>query len=109
MAQWYGFGSGLTHETKVKDLEASMRKAVTALKAANEAETDGKMKAVHHLAERLLAARLKAMGAKISQLREPKARPVDEQIVSRLEAEQERVRDAGVDAILTEFGCERRE
>jgi len=109
MAQWIGFGSGLTHQTKVEDLEDSMRKAVAALKAASESDAGAKWNSVHHLADRLLAARLKALGARISELREPRARPADEQIWRRLQAERERIRQAGVNGVLTEFGCERSE
>ncbi|MGV3753794.1 MAG: hypothetical protein ACO1QS_00260 [Verrucomicrobiota bacterium] len=57
---------GSTHDIKVQNVEESLQSAVEALTDTDgEARTD-KLKAVEQLARRLLKARLKASGAKIS-------------------------------------------
>jgi hypothetical protein len=106
MAQWaYGY-SGHTHDTKVLDVEESLRLAVAAHSAATEAERDHKSKAVHHLAERLLAARLKAVRARIARLSEPDQRrkPETADHLERLRKHEAEVEAQGVDGILREFG-----
>jgi hypothetical protein len=71
MAQWTGQFSGSTHETKVQDIQNSLRQAIKILEAASEVDRAGKLKSIRRLSERLLAARLKALRARISALTEP--------------------------------------
>ncbi len=49
MAQWMGQFTGRTHESKVKEIEESLTKAVNAPKSATEESYDQKAKAVVHL------------------------------------------------------------
>jgi len=105
MAQWTGQFSGFTHETKVQDSEISLREAVATLKALPEAERAGKMKAVRHLAERLLAVRRKALRARTSALTEPGTKEsLDSKQASHLRAREQELQAQGIDEILREFG-----
>jgi hypothetical protein len=107
MAQWNQQYSGQTHETKVQDLEASLRKAVKAFSAAtSETEKNHKEKAVRHLSERLLESRLKILHVRISGLivAKSKAGATDEEI-ARLKVREQEMRDNGMDGILREFSA----
>lgn len=104
MAQWNGQYSGLSHETKVQDIEESLRKAVKSFLAAAENEKADKDKAVQHLAKRLLAARLKAIRARISVIAAiPSLVGIDKR-VSQLQSTEEELQSQGVEDILKEFG-----
>ena len=103
MAQWKGQFSGLTHETKVQDLEATLRQAVTAFDAAPDAERETKAKAVRHLADRLLTARLKALRARLSALREPGQKRASDSQVKQLQTREQEFHAQGVAGILKEF------
>ena len=104
MAQWaYGY-SGHTHGTKVLDVEESLQQAITAHSMAAEAERDHKSKAVHHLAERLLAARLKALRARIARLREPDYKGDASELIQKLDRHAQELESEGVTGILQEFG-----
>ncbi|MGH7989965.1 MAG: hypothetical protein ACREDS_07255 [Limisphaerales bacterium] len=104
MAQWAGQFSGFTHETKVQDIEKSLRQAVETLKAASEMERSSKLKAIHNLSERLLTARLKALRARISALTEPGKRNATENQISHLQIREQELQAQGIDGILREFG-----
>src|SRR5438105_4805358 len=104
MAQWILGYSGLTHDTKVQDVEASLRHAITAYSAAAEADRDRKSKAVLHLAKRLLAARSKALRARISQFSEPGPKRASEEHVQSLRTRKRELDAQGVNGILREFG-----
>jgi len=104
MAQWTGFHSGLTHDTKVQDTEISLRQAVEPFRALPEAERAGKMKVIRKLAERLLAVRLKALRARIAVLTEPGSKRLDDKQASHLRAREQELEAHGVDEILREFG-----
>ena len=101
MAQWAGQFGGFTHETKVQDIEISLRQAVRALP---EAERHGKLKAIRHLSERLLAARLKILRARISALTEPGNKTLDNSQASHLRTREQELEVQDVDEILREFG-----
>lgn len=103
MAQWIGQYSGLTHETKVQDLETSLRKTVAACATAPEAERESRGKAVEHLAGRLLAARLKAIRARLSALREPGQKRASEDQLKQLQTCEQELLAQGVAGILKEF------
>jgi hypothetical protein len=108
MAQWIGYNSGLTHQSKVKDLEVSLRKAIAAIHSVNETERVAKWKAAEHLAERLHASRVKLLRVRISELREEimgRKNPNDKSI-ARLENEIVRLQENGIEAILKEFGAD---
>ena len=105
MAQWMGQFSGLTHETKVQDLENSLRVAINSCKATTEAPQRGQLGAIQHLSKRLLAARLKALRARISALTEPGGKRRNEEEVSRLRAREQELQSQGIDGILKEFGA----
>jgi len=104
MAQWLGAYSGLTHETKMQDIEASLRKAVKAFAAASGLERDLKLENIRHLSERLLAARLKVLRAKISALAvtASKGAEIGKQM-TRLERREQELQEQGIDGILAEF------
>jgi hypothetical protein len=103
MAQWAGQFSGFTHETKVQDIEHSLRQAITTYKALPEAERDGKLKAIRRLSERLLAVRLKALRARISALTEPGTRSLDDAKAAHLRKREQELEAQSIDDILTEF------
>jgi len=94
----------LTHETKVQDIEASLQQAVAAFDAATEAEREPKAKAVHHLSDRLLAARMKALRARLSALREPGLKRASDSQVKQLRTREQELHAQGVAGILREFG-----
>jgi hypothetical protein len=104
MAQWTGQFGGLTHETKVQDIEQSLRQAIKTFEAASEAERTGKLKAIQHLSERLLAARLKALRARISALIQPGSERLDERQTAHLQARKQELEAQSADDILKEFG-----
>jgi len=104
MAQWVKQYRGLTHETKVEDIENSLRQAVETLKALPEAERPEKLRAIQRLAERLLATRLKALRARSSALTEPGRKSLDDEQTARLRARRQGLQAQGVDGILNEFG-----
>ena len=103
MAQWTGQFSGMTHETKVRDIEESLRQAIDALTKASEADRDKKAKAVRHLSERLLAARLKALRARISVLTEAKNKRASGTQVMRLRMREQELDAQGISGIFREF------
>ena len=103
MAQWRGQFSGHTHSSKIEDVEAILRHAVTVYR---EQDTEGgrerKGKAVRNLAARLLRARLKLLKAKVA-VSEPRVAPSPvHEARQRALAE---ARAAGTAAILIEFGA----
>jgi hypothetical protein len=103
MGQWRGQFSGLTHASKVEDVEAVLRHAVVVYRELSDPESRAqKARAVRKLAARLLRDRLKMLKALAAD-----ARPVNQPSPlfdkrSRLIAE---TRAAGVPAILAEFGA----
>jgi hypothetical protein len=104
MAQWaYGY-SGHTHDTKILDIEASLRLAVASHSAASEEQRELKATAVRHLAERLLAARLKAVRARIARLREPDLARRKDQLLTTLLRRENELASEQVAGILREFG-----
>lgn len=109
MAQWLGQFSGLTHESKVKDAEDSLRVAVAALRsAATDRDVRKKRGAVDRLAMRLLRARLKLAGALLSAAKEPRSGASPDaraEEIASLERKGAEVRAGGLDAILREFGA----
>jgi hypothetical protein len=98
MAQWRGQFTGLTHETKLADAEATLRTAVAAFRAAAPAKSKAKAKAVRQLAEQVLRLRLKLLKAR-RDARGPRGRASAEWS----KAPEREVIEAGVAAILTEF------
>jgi hypothetical protein len=103
MAQWTGQFSGFTHETKVQDIEHSLRQAITTYKALPEAERVGKLKAIRQLSERVLAVRLKALRARISALTEPGSKSLDDTRAAHLRTREQELQAQSVDDILREF------
>ena len=104
MAQWTGQFSGHTHESKVQDIEDSLRLAIQTYRTASEAERTSQLKAIRHLAERLLAARLKALRASISAITEPGSKRLDDTKASHLRAREHGLQAQSVDDILREYG-----
>src|SRR5258708_833125 len=68
VAQWLGQFSGHTHATRVEDAEHALRHAVTAFRTAAPRARGRKAESVRNLAERLLAARLKLLKARLAAL-----------------------------------------
>jgi hypothetical protein len=92
MAQWLGQFSGNTHETKVQDLEDSLRQSVATFKATcSDPERHEKAKAMGRLAERLLRARSKLLKSQISVAKE---RPISVSFGKRLRIESVEDRQA---------------
>lgn len=102
MAQWRGQFTWLTHQTKLEDAEAVLRRAVVAFRGALPAEAAGKAKAVRHLAERVLNLRVKLLRAR--RAAQP---PVDNSspYAEELMAPERAVLSAGLAGILSEFGA----
>jgi gamma-glutamyl phosphate reductase len=103
MAQWMGQFSGFTHETKVQDLEESLRQAVKAFASASELDRERKAKAVRHLSERLLTSRLKVLRARVSALTEPGKQTAFGKQATRLQLREQELRAQGIVGILKEF------
>jgi hypothetical protein len=103
MAQWTGQFSGFTHETKVQDIEHSLRQAIMTYKALPEAERAGKLKAIRNLSERLLSVRLKALRARISALTEPGSKSLDDTKAAHLRTREQELQAQSADDILREF------
>jgi len=103
MAQWAGQFRGFTHETKVQDIEQSLRHAITSYRALPEAERAGKLKAIQHLAEKLLAVRLKALRARRSALTEPGSKSLEDAKAAHLRSREQELQAQSVDDILREF------
>lgn len=101
MAQWQGQFSGKTHETKAEDIEASLRHAAQAYRTTSDSDLAKKWKALIHLAERLLAARLKVLRARLSMLTERGSE--DSEIVSLRHFEQQ-LQAQNAEDVLREFG-----
>ena len=103
MAQWQGQFSGFTHETKVQDLEESLRRAIRSAGEAGPVDRDRKLKAMWHVAERVLSSRSKALRARKSALTEPGRE--SEKAIVKLQEREIQLDQAGVKGILREFGA----
>lgn len=104
MAQWSKGFTGLTHETKVQDVEVSLRNAIETLNGLPETERPVKMKSIQSLAERLLASRLKALRARKSALTEPWSNRLEAEQASYISKRIQTVEAEGIEGILNEFG-----
>jgi hypothetical protein len=102
MAQWIGQFTGLTHDSKVADIEASLHVAVASFVKAEPSDKNRKAGAVRNLAKRLLTARLKQLRARISKLSEPGHRNSPE-AVSELRLRLQQLEEQGPNGILKEF------
>ena len=100
VAQWKGQFTGHTHQTKVDDLEASLRLAVAAL---SESPDPTKAKTAERLAARLLNARLKLM--KSRRYEAPFGDGSNPVRAESKHQQEEQLRAGGIDAILNEFGA----
>lgn len=109
MAQWLGQFTGNSHQTKVEDLEATLRHAIDIFReTALPEERLVKEKAVRKLAKKLLTARLKFLRAKLYD-----AEPVTENIAKKqkiniesLRHQEIKTRLDGINGILVEFGAQ---
>lgn len=100
MAQWSGQFSGNTHLSKVRDLEHQLQHAVDAYRTiAAETEIQPQAEVVLRFAEKLLNARVRANKARIAA-----CDPRDTEDRTRGESKNKRMLDAGIPAILKEFG-----
>jgi hypothetical protein len=88
----------------VQDIEHSLRQAVTSYKALPETERAGKLKAIRHLADKLLAVRLKALRARISALTEPGSKSLDDAKAAHLRTRELELQAQSADDIFKEFG-----
>lgn len=106
VAQWLDQFSGNTHATKVADAEDALRHAVTAYRKATPGDRGRKAKSLRSRAERLLAARLKLLKARIAAL-EPVAEGREQNAtgIESLREHEARTRVEGVSGILVEFGA----
>lgn len=101
MAQWAHQFSGLTHETKVIDCEMTLRRAVERLKQDDHPASPPPD--FTNLAERLIAARRKAMRARLAKLREPLTIELSAHEIENAEARLAALESRGVPGILREF------
>jgi hypothetical protein len=110
VAQWLGQFSGMTHETRVQDLEAALRHAVAAFRTTTPlSEREKKAKDVRNLARRVLSARLRLLKSRIARGQEPRTtgKPSGwSDGIDALRARETKVRDEGVSGILAEFGAQ---
>lgn len=108
MAQWLGQFMGLTHDSKVKELEAALVLAIVAFKSAGEGpEKALKAKALRGLAKRVLAAQRRAVKAKIvaaQRVPTEEALELRAQEIARLREHQEQLAACSVADILVELG-----
>jgi hypothetical protein len=106
VAQWLGQFSGHTHASKVEDAEEALRQAVAVFRAAGLNDRGRKARSVRGLADRLLAARLKLLKARLAAL-EPVAQGREQNAdgIARLRAREAQTRADGVNGILAEFGA----
>ena len=107
MAQWIGQFSGRTHESRIADVEATLRRAIESLAAAGADSSAHERKNVLNLAEKLLAARTRQHKARLSQKRERATAesPAENALaLVRLEQSVAEMKVAGISAILKEFG-----
>lgn len=104
MAQWLGQFTGRTHATKVEDVEDSLRHAIASFRTADSDDRRQKSKSVRMIAERLLTARLKALDAKLAELK-PAAEEHEQNAkkIQYLRAKESKARNEGVAGILREF------
>jgi hypothetical protein len=107
MAQWQGQFSGRTHETRVLDAEATLRKAVGALREVNSTdEREHLAKQVRNLAKRLLTVRLQLLKSRIAKASEQRMTGSPSAWVdgiAALRAKEAEVRSKGINGILQEF------
>jgi hypothetical protein len=123
MAQWLGQFMGRTHATRVADTEDALKRAAEGLREEMpEEERARKFQVIRGLAERVIAARLRMIKARIIALRaddrsdsgkrsldrkaergRPRRGPAES--ISTLCAREEQLREAGVDGVLREFGA----
>jgi hypothetical protein len=110
MAQWLGFGSGHTHETRVEDAEEALRHAVEVFRASvPEDERRKKTKAVKRLAGRVMWARMQLLKARIAAAQEAQmggALAERSKQIASLQHQAEVVLEGGISAILAEFGAQ---
>jgi hypothetical protein len=133
MAQWMGQFSGHTHATRVEDAEASLRHAVEVFRSTgSDPDREQKAKTVNRLAKRLMMARSKLMKARIAAAREVQSLAVPDKRAKKIASYNDRLvwdakrevalakkakeiaslerkyamtLEAGLDAILREFGA----
>lgn len=109
MAQWAGMGSGRTHESRVQEIEASLRQAIAALHTSTEGDREAKAKNLHRLAKKLLSARVKRLKARYAEYSDHATAEVREKREQAIESMGRRIQEleeGGTVAILREFGVE---
>jgi hypothetical protein len=102
VAQWLGQFSGRTHESRVKDAEMNLRRAIDA---------GHERKNILGLAEKLLAARVRQRKARLSRLKEVTtgdSREENAHAIVSMEQSLSEIEAGGVAEILREFGAEER-
>jgi len=110
VAQWLGQFTGRTHETRVRDAEDALGRAVEAWRdVSTPHERPKKAQNVRHRATRLLQARIRLVRARLARAREPRMTGQSSAWadgIERLRAQETATRQRGVEAILVEFGAE---
>ena len=106
MAQWGGGYSGNTHATRVADAERALKQAITVLRASPGGAPAGQgREKVAKMANRLLAARVHMLKARLVALRDASAQDrMSPAQLTDLETRLEALQEQGVAGILTEFG-----
>jgi len=101
MAQWMGQYSGRTHESKVKKIESSLKKAIESLLLIEGPDKKNKEKEVLKLCKKLKSARHKAVKARIDKLSIPSQEHVSK--LQALKTSEKSLEEDGLNDILLEF------
>ena len=103
MAQWAGQFTGRTHLSKVLDREEQLRHAIDVYKSKESgADRNAQAKKVVQLADKLLAARVRALEARLNAMGPLSP---NSPIANSMETKIQDVSEGGVQAILKEFNA----
>ena len=101
MAQWNGQYTGRTHESKIKEIESSLVKAIESYRQVGESEKNTQEKTVLKLCEKLNNARHKAIKARINKLSVPSSHHLND--LEALRSKEKAMEKGDLRSILLEF------
>jgi len=109
MAQWLGQFTGHTHQTRLADVEETLRGAISAFRTASIDERSKKAKAIGNLVKRLISVRARYAKAKLvvaSQVGTSEAMEHRAAEVATLNRKLELLKSIHPTVVLKEFGAE---